>query len=57
MYISYYKSQGSWFWTPPLEYVSLVKDILEVLPHYLLGFPSKWELNFDIDVLPHMKPI
>ena len=37
---------------PPIESVPVVNEFLEVFPNDLPGIPSKWEIDFGIDLLP-----
>lgn len=39
-----------------IESVSIVKNNPEVLPDELLGIPSNWEIDFDVDLLSFMNP-
>ena len=42
---------------PPVESVPVVNEFLEVFPNDLPGIPSKWEIDFGIDLLPETNPI
>lgn len=42
---------------PSIELVPVVRELLEVFSHDLLGIPPEWEIDFGIDLLQDTYPI
>ena len=43
--------------TPVLETIPIVQEFKDVFPEEILGFPSRRDINFTIELLPGVSPI